>query len=69
MSGYGLESSENNNGINSGTIKLTNRETNGYELPETGGGGTMAYTTGGLLLMAVPLLLGLRRRRRREADG
>ena len=50
-------------------IQVVNEREDVYVLPETGGGGTMAYTTGGLLLMAVPLLLGLRHRRRREADG
>jgi LPXTG-motif cell wall-anchored protein len=48
--GYALESSENNSGINSGVIKLVNREQEGYLLPETGGGGTHLYTTAGLLL-------------------
>lgn len=41
------------NGIASGTITMTNRETEGYELPETGGIGTTPYTMGGLLLMTV----------------
>ena len=38
-------------GINSGTITMTNRELEGYELPATGGAGTTPYTMAGLLLM------------------
>ena len=38
-------------GINSGTITMTNRELEGYELPATGGAGTIPYTMAGLLLM------------------
>ena len=51
MNGYALESSENNEGINSGTIKLVNREQEGYILPETGGAGTTTYTMAGLVLI------------------
>ena len=51
VNGYALESSENNEGINSGTIKLVNREQEGYILPETGGAGTTTYTMAGLLLI------------------
>lgn len=50
VSGYDLESTENNAGINSGVIKLFNREQEGYTLPETGGTGTQMYTMAGLLL-------------------
>ena len=73
VSGYVLESSENNNGINSGTIKLWNRETNGYELPETGGAGITAYRLlgGGMMLMPIPILWRKKktRPRGRGADG
>lgn len=40
-------------GINSGTINMTNREQEGYELPETGGTGNQMYTMAGLLLMLI----------------
>ena len=71
VSGYGLESSENNNGINSGTIKLVNREQNGYELPETGGGGAMAYRLmGSGILLTLPILYVAKRRYRgRRVNG
>lgn len=38
----------------------------GYELPATGGSGTILYTTGGLLLMALPIVYGYRKKRRSE---
>lgn len=38
----------------------------GYELPATGGSGTILYTTGGLMLMALPLVYGYRKKRRSE---
>jgi LPXTG-motif cell wall-anchored protein len=71
VSGFTLESSENNGGINSGIIKLVNRELEGYELPETGGAGTQLYTTAGLLLMlsSAAYLLYIHRKRRREASS
>ena len=49
----GDATTDDSNGIHSGTITMTNRETEGYELPETGGIGTTPYTMGGLLLMTV----------------
>ena len=69
VNGYALESSENNEGINSGTIKLVNRAQEGYELPETGGTGTTLYTMAGLLLMmssAAYLMYRPKARRREE---
>ena len=44
----------NNNGITSGTITVTNKkpEPKEYVLPETGGTGTYWYTMGGVLLIA-----------------
>lgn len=68
VGGFALESSENNVGINSGTIKLVNRELEGYDLPKTGGTGTQLYTVAGLLLMlsSAAYLLYIHRKRRRE---
>ena len=67
VNGYDLESAENNAGINSGTIKLVNRKTEGYTLPETGGIGTQLYTTAGLLLIltSTVYLLYIHRKRGR----
>ena len=69
VNGFDLESQENNGGINSGTIKLVNREQEGYELPETGGTGTQMYTMAGLLLMltSAAFLTYINVKRRREA--
>ena len=69
VNGYSLESSENNEGINSGLIKLVNRAQEGYELPETGGTGTNPYAMAGLLLMissAAYLMYRPKVRRREE---
>ncbi|MBR4940388.1 MAG: Cna B-type domain-containing protein, partial [Clostridia bacterium] len=70
VGGYMLESAENNSGINYGTIKLVNKETEGYLLPETGGAGTQMYTTAGLLLMltSAAFLVYIHTKRRREAS-
>lgn len=62
---------DNNGGIQSGTITVTNKakETPEYQLPETGGGGTIPYTLGGLLLMAIAgcfLLYNQSKRRKEE---
>lgn len=57
VSGFVLETTENNEGINSGIIKLVNREEDGYSLPKTGGVGTVPYTLGGLLLMIAAAML------------
>lgn len=61
---------DNNGGIQSGTITVTNTATDTpeYTLPETGGGGTEGYTLGGFVLTAgAALWLLCRRKRRREA--
>ena len=66
--GFTLESAENNAGISSGTIKLVNREVEGYMLPETGGAGTKLYTAAGLLLMlsSAAYLVYIKKKGRRE---
>ena len=61
---------DNNGGIQSGNITVTNKATDNpeYVLPETGGGGTARYTFGGFLLTSgAALWLFCRRKRRREA--
>ncbi len=65
VNGFTLESSENNDGITSGIIKLVNREQEGYELPETGGPGTTAYTIAGLALMTTACGAFLHRHRKK----
>ena len=69
VNGFELESADNNGGIVSGTIKLVNRELEGYVLPETGGMGPYGYITAGwtLTLSATGFLLYRQRKRRREA--
>ena len=64
--GYALESSENNEGINSGTITLVNRIHEHYELPDTGGIGTKSHTMAGLalILFSAAYLICSRKRRR-----
>lgn len=59
----------------SGTIQLLTEEKvhyinqTFYELPETGGAGTIPYTLGGLLLMAGALIFGVRRRKYERRAG
>ncbi|MDY2813406.1 MAG: SpaA isopeptide-forming pilin-related protein [Dorea sp.] len=50
---------DNNGGIQSGTITVTNTATDTpeYSLPETGGSGTIKYIMGGILLMLASVLL------------
>ncbi len=50
---------DNNDGIQSGTIIITNKatENSGVLLPETGGSGTIKYIMGGILLMLASALL------------
>lgn len=54
-----VTSYENNNGIQSGTITITNKEADEeiITLPETGGSGTIKYIMGGILLMLASVLL------------
>lgn len=51
-----IYSSNNQNGIQTGQLVITNRAS-GYILPESGGTGTLLYTTGGLALMALAGLM------------
>mgnify|MGYP005764546527 CR=1 FL=1 len=51
-----IYSSNNQNGIQTGQLVITNRAS-GYILPETGGTGTLLYTTGGLALIALAGLM------------
>lgn len=55
----------NNDGINSGTITVTNTTSEAYNLPETGGSGTLPFITVGASLMGFALLCGYSMRRRR----
>ena len=59
---------ENNGGITSGTITITNQSTENpsYTLPATGGSGTLPYMAGGIAVLASGLLYGYSLRRRRE---
>lgn len=54
---------ENNGGIQSGTITVTNKATDNPEfaLPETGGHGMLRYIMGGILLMLASVLLYIRK--------
>ena len=70
MPGYTTET-DHPNGVQTGTVTITNRFNGGAELPETGGiGRTPVYMTGTALLAAagVALITGQQRRRRKE-DG
>lgn len=63
-----IYSSNNQNGIQTGQLVITNRAS-GYILPETGGTGTLLYTTGGLALMALAgLMYKILRRKGDEAS-
>ena len=69
VGGYELESSENNTGINSGTITLTNRKVDHYVLPETGGVGTQAYAISGLLLIFISTALLINNHNKSKKEG
>ena len=64
---------ENNNGIQSGTITVTNKATDtpSYQLPETGGPGTrIAYTLGSILMMfASAAFLYIKKKRMGKKGG
>lgn len=53
----------NNDGIQTGTITVTNTLSEGYELPKTGGSGTVRYTTVGTAIVAVAMAFLSRRKR------
>ena len=59
----------NNTGITGGTILLYNQvpEDDGYELPSTGGTGTLPYTAvGGTMMLSALAYSFIHRKRRRE---
>ena len=62
----------NNNGIQTGVIVITNKETppppgdDGFELPSTGGTGTTPFTAVGGAMALAALVCGACRKRRRE---
>lgn len=58
----------NNDGIQTGTITVTNTLAEGYELPKTGGSGTVRYTTAGAMIVAVAMAFLARRKWLRERD-
>ncbi|WP_455501233.1 SpaA isopeptide-forming pilin-related protein [Gemmiger sp.] len=62
MDGYGGSDS----GSTNYTFTITNTPTTSYELPKTGGRGTLPYMAGGLALMAVSLLCAIYQKRKRE---
>lgn len=68
-SGYTV-SYTGNDGVSSGQISIINKkDKNSYNLPETGGSGTLPFITGGAFLMGFALLSGYSMRRRRGRRG
>lgn len=63
-SGYTVYSYTNNEGVNTGTITITNQMEESYELPSAGGPGARVYTMLGALLCGGAGLTLYRRRRR-----
>ncbi len=61
-------SESNNTGVeNGGLLTLTNKEIVGYELPSTGGTGTLPYTAvGGAMMLSALAYSFIHRKRRRE---
>ncbi len=61
-------SESNNTGVeNGGLLTLTNKEIVGYELPSTGGTGTLPYTAvGGTMMLSALAYSFIHRKRRRE---
>ena len=61
-------SESNTNGVeNGGLLTLTNKEIVGYELPSTGGTGTLPYTAvGGTMMLSALAYSFIHRKRRRE---
>lgn len=57
------------NGVWQTAATVINRRKATYELPKTGGSGTMPYMAGGLALMAASLLCGYCKKRRRVKRG
>lgn len=58
-----------NGGMVSGTITVTNQERVQYVIPETGGPGTYWYAAAGLMIIVAGILQILYRFRRREAEN
>lgn len=55
--------------ISGNSLILTIPNSSGYELPSTGGSGTLLYTICGIALMAGPLMYIFHRRRKGECDA
>ena len=59
----------NNNGIQTGSIYITNKVYSGYELPSTGGMGTMPFAAvGGMLTVGAALLLAKRKKHEEKGE-
>ena len=59
----------NNNGIQTGKIFITNKVYSGYELPSTGGMGTVPFAAvGGMLTVGAALLLAKRKKHEEKGE-